>query len=92
MEQLIDIPDNADDIITMFASALEIKSVNDNQTLKHTRSSDIFRTQCAVLRSSILNIARTLAPASRVSSLTKWGKDAIAVLSAVMDNDDLVGI
>ena len=24
--------------------------------------------------------------------MMKWGKDSIAVLSAVMDNDDLVGI
>ena len=92
MDQLIDIPETADEIITMFASALEIKLINENRTLQHTRSSDIFREQCAKLRSTILNIARTLDPQSRISSMMKWGKDSIAVLSAVMDNDDLVGI
>ena len=62
LDQLIDIPETADEIITMFASALEIKLINENRTLQHTRSSDIFREQCAKLRSRILNIARTLHP------------------------------
>lgn len=50
LEDLIDIPDRAEEIITMFPSALALEKINDNERLVHTRSSDVFRQKCTTLR------------------------------------------
>ena len=43
LEELIVIPDRAEEIISMFPSALTLENINDNEQLKQTRSSEVFR-------------------------------------------------
>ena len=57
MEELIQIPKHAEDIISMFSSALSQVRIHENDTYMQTRSSEQFRKQCAQLRTAILKIA-----------------------------------
>ena len=57
MEDIIEIPNQAEDIISMFSSALSLERVHENETYMQTRSSEEFRKQCAQLRTAILKIA-----------------------------------
>ena len=50
LEELIEIPRSAEDIISMFPSALSLEKINDNESLVHTRSSVVFREHCSKLR------------------------------------------
>ena len=92
LEELIEIPSRAEDIISMFPSALSLEKINDNESLVHTRSSVVFREYCSKLRLQIINIAKNLSAESRILNIQKWGQDASVVLTAVMENDDLVAI
>ena len=50
LEDLILVPENPEEIIAMFPSALETVMINRNEGMVHTRSSDVFRQKCSALR------------------------------------------
>lgn len=54
LEDLIVIPNEASEIISMFPSALDVVKIRNQDALKHTRSTDIFRVNCSKLRLHIL--------------------------------------
>ena len=58
LEDLIEIPDNAEEIITMFSSALTLEQIKRNENFQQTRSSDKFRLDCSKLRLQIIQIAK----------------------------------
>lgn len=86
------IPSEASEIISMFPSALEKEKIRNQDTLVHTRSAEIFRINCSKLRLQILGIAKSLDAESRHVNIQQWGNEANTVLTAVMDNDDLVAM
>lgn len=92
LEDLIVIPDQAQDIITMFPSALSLEQINGNENFVQTRSSDVFRLDCSKLRLELLKIAKDLPEEYRIINLAKWGQDATDIWTAVQENDDLVMI
>ena len=92
LEELIVIPNRAEEIISMFPSALSLEKINDNESLVHTRSSVVFREYCSKLRLQLIKFAKNLSAESRILNIQKWGQDASVVLTAVMENDDLVAI
>ena len=92
LEDLIVIPEEASDIISMFPSALDLVKIRNQDTLVHTRSTDIFRKNCSMLRLQILDISKSLSEESRHVNIQQWGNEANTVLTAVMDNDDLVAM
>ena len=57
LEELIQLPKQAEDIISMFSSALSQEQIHGNETYTQIRSSEQFRKQCAQLRTAILKIA-----------------------------------
>jgi len=83
LEDLIDIPDRAEDIISLFPSALSLEQINGNKNFVHTTSSDVFRQGCSMLRLELLNLAKDLPEESRIVNMQKWGWDAISVWTAV---------
>lgn len=92
LDEMIDIPDKASEIISIFPSALSLEQINGNKNFVHIQSSDVFRQQCSLLRLELLNMAKSLPLESRVANLKKWAQDAINVWTAVQENDDLVMI
>ena len=92
LEELIEIPDKAEEIITMFSSALSLEQINGNENFQQTRSSDKFRLDCSKLRLQIIKIAKQLPESSRVTNIRKWGQDVNTVWTAVQQSDELVAI
>ena len=90
LDDLVLIPEKAEDIITMFPSALELQQVNGNENFVQTKSSDVFRQACSKLRLKILDLSRNLESEQRIVSLVSWGEDTINVWTAVQNNDDLM--
>jgi len=60
LDDLVLIPEKAEDIITMFPSALELKQVNGNENFVQTKSSDVFRRACSKLWLKILDFSRNI--------------------------------
>ena len=50
LESLIEVPAEKEEIITMFPSALHKEKINNNEENTHTRSTDVFRQKCSLLR------------------------------------------
>ena len=66
LDDLVLIPERAEDIITMFPSALSLEQVNGNENFVQTKSSDVFRQACSKLRLTILDLARKINPEQRI--------------------------
>lgn len=92
LDNLIELPDRPDQIISMFPSALELQQVNNNREFVQTRSSDVFRQECSKLRLLLMDIARNLPETSRIINIQKWGQDVTTIWTSVNENDDLVMI
>ena len=90
LDDLVVIPEKAEDVITMFPGALEYQQVNGNENFVQTKSSDVFRQACSRLRLKILDFSRNLEAEQRIVSLVEWGQDTINVWTAVQNNEDLM--
>ena len=72
IKNLVTIPEKAEEIITMFPSALSLKQVNENKNFTQILTENVFRQKCSMLRLSILDLARQLEDEQRISDLKTW--------------------
>ena len=72
IKNLVTIPEKAEEIITMFPSALSLKQVNENKNFTQILTENVFRQKCSMLRLSILDFARQLEDEQRILDLKTW--------------------
>ena len=72
IKNLVTIPEKAEEIITMFPSALSLKQVNENKNFTQILTENVFRQKCSMIRLSILHLARQLEDEQRILDLKTW--------------------
>ena len=83
LEDLMELPEDPSNIISMFTSALDKINVNSSESLTQIRSSSLFRQSCSHLRLKIIDMGRSLPNDMKAVNLQKWCGDVIDLWSAV---------